>query len=92
MSELVGGLGLIVFLGLLVSSLVAQALRHWSSTALDLAGAAVMAVVLVVCVVDGNWFGVAASTLCVLLGLAMFVGHRLDRHGPVDLRTEATDE
>lgn len=92
MSEIVGGAGLIVFMGLVVGSLVAQALRHWASTALDLAAGAVMAVVLVGCVVAGNWFGVAAAALGVLLALAMFLGHRRDQHGPVDLRTEATDE
>lgn len=77
---------------LLIGGVLAQWLGHWASTALDLASAALLAVVLVLWLAIGEWLSAAFVTVSLLVALAMFWGHRRDRHGPSDLCGCVTDE
>lgn len=77
---------------LLIGGVVTQWLGHWASTALDLASAALLAVVLLPWLAIGEWLSAAFVTVSLLVALGMFWGHRRDRHGPSDLCAEATDE
>lgn len=77
---------------LLIGGVVAQWVDHWASTALDLASAALLSLVLVLWLAIGEWLSAAFVTVSLLVALAMFLGHRRDRHGPAHLRTEASDD